>query len=198
MQIRSVMELLQASAACVTVLCFILFAWVLFLRSHGARARRRDPASIAGVALHSIAFAIAFGVRRSTFSAMTPRHPVLGAALAALEVALAVVSVWLSIAAVRILGPEWSLQARLIEGHRLVTSGPYAIVRHPIYTGMFGMLLATLLAFAHGIALVPAVVLYGAGTILRVRGEERLLRVAFGAAWDDYARRVPAVLPGWR
>jgi protein-S-isoprenylcysteine O-methyltransferase Ste14 len=200
MRVDTAAEFVQAAAATVVILCWLAFAGVFIFKKKGQRPKesRRERASIAGIVLQGASFGFAWGVRRPTFSPLAPGHPALAAALAAIEVALAVGSVWLTISAVRVLGKEWSFQARLIEGHRLVTGGPYAVVRHPIYTGMLGMLLATALAFAHIIALVPALILYGAGTVVRVRSEEKLLRAAFGPVFDDYTRRVPAVVPGWR
>ena len=57
------------------------------------------------------------------------------------------------------------------------------------------MLLATGLAISHWIGLAIAIIVFAIGTMIRVRNEERLLRAAFGAEFDDYARRVPAVIP---
>jgi protein-S-isoprenylcysteine O-methyltransferase Ste14 len=94
------------------------------------------------------------------------------------------------------LGKEWSITARMVEDHKLATEGPYARVRHPIYTGMLGMLIATGLAISHWIALIAAIVIFAIGTLIRVRIEERLLRETFGQQFEDYARHVPAVLPG--
>jgi protein-S-isoprenylcysteine O-methyltransferase Ste14 len=87
------------------------------------------------------------------------------------------------------------LQARVLEDHKLIRDGPYRFVRHPIYTGMLGMLIATGLVYSHWVAFVAALALYGVGTAIRVRSEEKLLREQFGAAFDDYKRRVPAVVP---
>jgi protein-S-isoprenylcysteine O-methyltransferase Ste14 len=87
------------------------------------------------------------------------------------------------------------LAARVLEGHNLITSGPYNIVRNPIYTGMFGMLLATGLAISHWIGLVIAIIIFALGTAVRVHSEEKLLREAFGEDFEAYARRVPAVVP---
>ena len=98
--------------------------------------------------------------------------------------------------ALRTLGKEWSLTARLVEGHKLATTGPYAYVRHPIYTGMLGMLLSTGLAVSHWVAIIVALVIFFAGTIIRVRSEERLLREAFGEEFENYAQRVRAIVPG--
>ena len=200
MRVETAPEFAQAAAAAVVILCWLAFAAVFTFRMRGPRPkeRRRERASIIGIVLQGMSFACVWCSGRLTFSPITPDHPAIGAILAGLCVPLAVGSIWLTITAASVLGKEWSFQARLVEGHRLVTAGPYALVRHPIYTGMFGMLLATGLAFAHWIAVVPATVLYGAGTIIRVRSEEKLLREAFGRAFEEYARRVPAVFPGLR
>jgi protein-S-isoprenylcysteine O-methyltransferase Ste14 len=115
--------------------------------------------------------------------------------LTGMTVALVIASVWLCWAAARTLGKQWALVARVIEGHELVTTGPYAIVRNPIYLSMLGMYLASALAVSRWQALLGGLVVFLAGTAIRVRAEERLLRETFGAAFDDYARRVPAFLP---
>ena len=101
-------------------------------------------------------------------------------------------------AAVRVLGKQWSFQARLVEGHKLVVAGPYSRVRHPIYTAMLGMLLATGIAFSQWPALVVALVLFAIGTLIRVRSEEALLRQEFGDDFEAYVRHVPALFPRLR
>jgi protein-S-isoprenylcysteine O-methyltransferase Ste14 len=60
---------------------------------------------------------------------------------------------------------------------------------------MFGMLLGTALVVSHWVALAPAVALFAAGTLIRVRAEEALLREAFESEFDAYSRRVPALIP---
>lgn len=65
------------------------------------------------------------------------------AAVSAVAVAIALASVSLCGAAVKVLGKQWTYRARVIEGHELITRGPYSLVRNPIYLGMFGMLVAT-------------------------------------------------------
>jgi protein-S-isoprenylcysteine O-methyltransferase Ste14 len=70
-------------------------------------------------------------------------------------------------------------------------------VRHPIYTGLIGMLVGT--AVINGLGwwlLLPAaaVVLFG----LKIRNEERLMRRTFGQQYDEYRRRVPQLVPGLR
>ncbi|MCE7858128.1 MAG: hypothetical protein DYG97_16660, partial [Ignavibacteria bacterium CHB3] len=56
---------------------------------------------------------------------------------------LAIASVWLGLSAVKTLGKQWNIKAQIIEGHELITTGPYKIVRHPIYSALFGLLIVT-------------------------------------------------------
>jgi len=121
---------------------------------------------------------------------------VAGVAFSVITVGIAVFSVWLVGDAVRTLGKQWAFAARLVEGHKLIQNGPYAYVRNPIYTGMLGMLIATGLATEHWIQLIVALVLFMAGLVIRVQSEEKLLRAAFGREFEEYAKRVAAVIPG--
>ena len=49
---------------------------------------------------------------------------------------------------------------------------------------------------SHWMALLAAVAIFLVGTLIRIRREEKLLREAFGPEFDDYSRRVPAIVPG--
>ena len=94
------------------------------------------------------------------------------------------------------LAENWSFVARTRADHQLVQTGPYAFVRHPIYLCLLLWLLAMALAMGHPQRLGIGLPLYVAGTLLRVREEERLLRAMFGAAFDAYAARVKRFVPG--
>lgn len=93
------------------------------------------------------------------------------------------------------LGPLWSGWVARKEGHRIVDSGPYAIVRHPIYTGLIAATLCTAIAQATLPALAGCA-LIAAGLWQKARYEEEFLRRELGAdAYDAYRRRVPMLLP---
>jgi protein-S-isoprenylcysteine O-methyltransferase Ste14 len=94
------------------------------------------------------------------------------------------------------MGRNWAVVAQTRSDHALVTSGPFAWVRNPIYLAIFTMQLAFAVAFGHWRALIVGVPLYWLGTWLRVAQEEKLLRAQFGEAYDAYARRVKRFIPG--
>jgi len=182
------------------VLCWLSFSAIFLLRKRPPKApeTRRSPSAVIGIVLQGVGyFLVWFQPPHQPFlPPVAALSGVTGIAFLFLTIGLAVFSVWLVGSAVRTLGKQWAFRARLVEGHQLITVGPYAYVRNPIYTGMFGMLIATGLAMEHWIALIPAIVVFAVGMLIRIRSEERLLRAEFGQQFDQYASRVPAVLPG--
>ena len=183
----------------------VIGCWCIFLISFGLRARRprrqetkRDRTAMVGFFLQTVGYFAVWvqPLRREQFSVIVPMPRTAEIVLAVLTVVLAAASVWLVNAAARRLGKQWALAARLVEGHDLITDGPYRWMRNPIYTGMFGLLLATGLAMSRWISLLGAALVFALGTVIRIRREERLLRQAFGASFDEYARKVPALIPG--
>jgi protein-S-isoprenylcysteine O-methyltransferase Ste14 len=156
---------------------------------------RRDVKSSIGFLLQCAAYGICFVFSRAYFSPLFPMSRLNEEILAGVDIAFTVASVWFCFAAARALGRQWALMARVIEGHELISQGPYAVVRNPIYLAMLGMLIATGLAVSRWQALVCAAIVFAAGTVIRIRAEENLLRQTFGATFDEYARRVPAFLP---
>ncbi len=97
--------------------------------------------------------------------------------------------------ATRALGRQWRVDAGLISDHELVTSGPYGLVRHPIYTSMLCMLLGTGFLITTLPLLLLATLFFVIGTEFRVRIEENLLTAHFGEQFRDYQKRVGAYVP---
>jgi len=124
-----------------------------------------------------------------------PGTSVPGAARAVLSMILAPVGTVFGWMAVRHLGKQLRILAGLYPDHELIRTGPYAVVRHPVYASLLLMLLATGLLFARWQMLLLGVVLYVVGTEIRIYAEERLLRGRFGAEFEEYRRHVPAYLP---
>ncbi len=92
------------------------------------------------------------------------------------------------------LGANWSATVTVKQGHDLITGGPYALVRHPIYTGALLAIAGSALAVGEWRAvagLTIAVLAFWRKLVL----EERWMLQEFGPAYEEYRRRVPALVP---
>jgi protein-S-isoprenylcysteine O-methyltransferase Ste14 len=182
------------------IVCWWVFGLTFWLRKKPPRAReaRRDRSSLIGMLLQVAAYFIVWlhPLLRRQLLIEASGSQTLNWILALVTVTIAIASVYLVNSAARRLGKQWSLTARVVEGHTLIQDGPYRFVRNPIYTGMFGMLLATGIASGQWIALLVASAVFILGTYIRVRSEEQLLREAFGSEFEKYEHKVSALIPG--
>jgi protein-S-isoprenylcysteine O-methyltransferase Ste14 len=93
------------------------------------------------------------------------------------------------------LGRFWSGSITRKEGHKVIDTGPYAIVRHPIYTGILLSAIASAVAIGAIHAYIGAALMI-VGYTIKARLEERFLREELGPeAYDAYRRRVPMLVP---
>jgi len=109
----------------------------------------------------------------------------------ALTVAGCVFAIWARLT----LGANWSGQATVKAGHELIVTGPYALARHPIYTGLLTAAAGTALAIGemrciYGLALVALAL------VIKMSQEERLMMQTFPQAYPAYQQRVKALIPG--
>lgn len=86
--------------------------------------------------------------------------------------------------------------AQLFADHQLVTSGPFAIVRHPMYLGLMLAAIGALLIYITWTTVYFA--LFAALLVVRARREEQALSAEFGDQWKEYCRRVPMLVPRLR
>lgn len=115
--------------------------------------------------------------------------------LIALGIALTVAGAAFSIVARLYLGQNWSATATIKEDHELIRTGPYCLVRHPIYTGTLIATIGTAIAFGELRDLL-ALPLFAVGFRLKARSEERLLMSNFGDRYAAYRREVRgAIIP---
>jgi len=93
------------------------------------------------------------------------------------------------------LGANWSGRVTLKQGHELITKGPYAITRHPIYTGLITAVAGTALAIGEWRCLV-GLVLVALSFVIKIRQEEPVMLQAFPDVYPAYRKRVKALVPG--
>jgi protein-S-isoprenylcysteine O-methyltransferase Ste14 len=95
------------------------------------------------------------------------------------------------------LGRNWSGTVTVKEDHELIRSGPYAIVRHPIYTGLLLAILGTAIVFGEWRGLFAFCFLTVA-FLLKLRREERFMAESFPDTYPRYRAQVPALIPYFR
>lgn len=145
----------------------------------------KDASARWGMVIEAIAIAIVF---------LSPDRHVPWWRIA-LGIPLALLAIVMTHSAVRHLAKQWRIDAALNADHELIRTGPYRLVRHPIYAGMFAMMLALGALISRWQAIVAATVIYVAGTEIRVRAEDGLLRARFGEEFENWSRHVWAYVP---
>jgi protein-S-isoprenylcysteine O-methyltransferase Ste14 len=177
--------------ACWGTVLFVWFAGVLYNGRRAPRGRIRDRS---GLGTYLVATAICAAVVLAGYGFV---HSLvfdavwLGVIGLAVLVASTVFSVWARLT----LGTMWSVGPEVGGDRRLRTGGPYALTRHPIYSGLLGMLIGTMLV-AGGHELIALVVVGAILFEVKIHQEERLMLATFPDEYPAYRRRVPQIVPG--
>jgi protein-S-isoprenylcysteine O-methyltransferase Ste14 len=168
------------------------FAWLYPFLFRAPHKQHRDSITVAGptrlgLLFEGIAIFLAFVFREDG-----PPDALRTAAAVGLIIPCAVMA-WQSVTH---LGRQFRVHAGLYHDHELVRTGPYRIVRHPIYTSLMGMLIATMLLLrTDWLWAGISIVLFIAGTEIRVRSEDALLASRFKETFGDYRQTVSAYIP---
>jgi protein-S-isoprenylcysteine O-methyltransferase Ste14 len=126
----------------------------------------------------------------SSQSRLWQTGPALGVVTDCIVLAGALFTVWARIT----LGRNWSAEVTFKQDHELIEAGPYALARHPIYTGLILMALGT--AINYGRAIGFALLLGLCGSLWwKARQEELIMSRHFPDAYADYKMRVRAIIP---
>jgi protein-S-isoprenylcysteine O-methyltransferase Ste14 len=115
-------------------------------------------------------------------------------AMASIGAFLCIAGLAFSIWARAALGPNWSAAVSLKEGHELIERGPYRVVRHPIYTGMLTMFIATVIVLGYLGGIVGAVLVFVSFWI-KLGDEEKLMLKQFPDQYPAYQKRVKRIIP---
>jgi protein-S-isoprenylcysteine O-methyltransferase Ste14 len=180
---------------------FFTFIWVAFMvfwqikSTNTKTTQRLEPA--ASRVLRALVFLVAIALLFFTniplpwlYIHLWPSGLVPFWVGAAVNVAGLLFAVW----AREHLGKNWSRSVTIKQGHELITSGPYALVRHPIYTGILVGFLGTAIAISQVRGFVVCALIFFA-LWLKFRMEEQWMRVQFGETYAAYAHRTAALVP---
>lgn len=191
------MLLIIAKAGWVILAC----AWWIIRRPFEKKAKRasitrdemkldekiRLSISLAGLGVIPFLF-VAFGFPRFASYAPNPLLIALGYVL----MAAALMMFYLTHKA---LGRNWSVSLQLKDDHKLITSGVYARIRHPMYTAFWLWAFAQALLLPNWIAGFAGIVGFGTLYLLRVGPEEKLMLDEFGDEYRAYMERTGRLLP---
>ena len=176
-------------------------AWLIYWFLSALRVRRNERGESVGQRLLTTLVLVVGAYL--IFAPVTPFGPLntrfIPEAFGIRAVALTMIVAGLAITvwARRHIGQFWSARVMLKEGHELIQSGPYARVRHPIYSGIFLAMLGTALFVGEWRALLGTAIFF-VGHWLKARREETLLATQFGPVYDEYRQRTGSLLPRFR
>jgi len=171
-----------------------LIVWIAAaLRSKPAKTVEPLAARIFTGAVTAAAFVLLFN---ASFHMGVLRHRMLPSGPAqewtgiVLTFAGAVIAIWARL----ILGGNWSAMVTVKVGHELIRSGPYAYVRHPIYSGLLLAVIGTAIEIAEWRGLL-AIVLASIALLLKAQREERFLTGEFGENYAQYRQGTGLLVP---
>ncbi|MCC6392971.1 MAG: isoprenylcysteine carboxylmethyltransferase family protein [Bryobacterales bacterium] len=193
------MDLVRDASGWMLILSWLLFSGLLAWNHARVRAERRkrgiaeertairNPRSMHGLVLEGLAFAVALLFTRPLHESAPWQQ--------AGSILFGITAVVVLFLALRHLDLEWRIKAVVTEDHRLVTTGPYSVIRHPVFSSLFCLLLATVLLLDPPWAAAASLAICIYGTEIRIRAEDSLLRRRFGARFESYRSRVAAYVP---
>ena len=187
------MRTLYASAVPALWMAWCVY-WLIASRNVKPVKRKESAASRAGHILPLIVAVLLLalptlpgGVLSGRLLPATRSVFFIGAALVAAGLAF---TVWARV----YLGRNWSGVVTLKEGHELIRSGPYRLVRHPIYSGLLLAIVGSAVVRGEWRGVVAIVIAFAA-LWRKLKLEERWLSEAFGRQYSEYRNEVAALIP---
>ncbi|MBX5156196.1 MULTISPECIES: protein-S-isoprenylcysteine O-methyltransferase [unclassified Rhizobium] len=175
--------------------------WAIIRRPHARRAKRlqvvsdrRTPSEAVGLAAGLLGLSIIPAIYVATGFPLAADYPphLWAVALGAI---LLVCAMWVFRRTHKALGKNWSITLEIREKHKLISQGPYALVRHPMYTSFLLMGLGQAFLLSNWVAGLAG--LLGAGILffLRVDKEERMMLDVFGPEYQAYMDKTKRIIP---
>ena len=178
-------------AICVyAVLLAVMADFFLYSKRGGERTGRRS--TVATASMLSFVGGYCLVLRAKVGAVQLSRHSVEALVIvgAAIIVAGAAVNIWGRL----LLRDNWANQIRIYADHQLITMGPYALVRHPLYASIILMLFGGSIIHRNWLALLLTMVVFTPAMVYRARQEEVLLEKEV-PGYGDYMRRTGMLFP---
>ena len=169
-----------------------MLPFILFRPRQKGKLVQAAPNFRWGIVLQVIAYWLVLLPARTIWLEPIPLWRICGG------IAAGLFGIVLASAGIRHLGKQWRIQAALSKDHELITSGPYKVVRHPIYASMLAMFMASVFLLGRLPWWPIGFAAFLAGIEIRIHIEDALLRNRFGACFEEWSKAVPAYVPWLR
>lgn len=176
----------------IPILCWAIF-WVYWIVNTSNQKETKTEAHISVTLPYRLLWGLAFIILIISAHASFKNAPAW-MALSITGDAIAVIGLLVCIWARKTLAGNWSMQLDAKKGHELITSGPYAYVRHPIYTGFLLLFLGAAMTVGNSGAAIGFLILL-IGCYIRIRLEEKFMIQIFGKKYAEYKKHVKALIP---
>jgi protein-S-isoprenylcysteine O-methyltransferase Ste14 len=178
-----------------------IVAWYVIRYPFERRARRvrivaggRSRSDTVGLASALLGLAILPAFYVATGIPRAADHPASAWAVA-LGTIIFCLALWVFRTSHKELGRNWSITLEIRERHELVCAGPYALVRHPMYTSFLLMGLGQVFLLANWVAGISGLIGFAVLFLLRVDKEERMMLQNFGSQYRDYMEKTKRIVP---
>jgi protein-S-isoprenylcysteine O-methyltransferase Ste14 len=168
--------------------------WLISARSSKTTQRRESPASRLAHILPLIVGGVLIAWRRMPWPLLAQRVWPVTFTSYCIGIALLAGGLLFSVWARVHIGRNWSGSVTVKEDHELIRSGPYALVRHPIYTGILLALIGTVLISGTPRALLGLLIII-VSLVRKMDVEETFMRATFPGRYERYCAEVPALIP---
>jgi protein-S-isoprenylcysteine O-methyltransferase Ste14 len=178
-----------------------IIAWCVIRYPFERRARRvrvvvnrRSPTDMIGLAAALLGMSVVPGIYVFTGVPAAANYPAHAWAVAA-GTLLILSAMWLFRRTHKELGKNWSISLEIRDKHQLVSGGPYALIRHPMYTSFLLMALGQAFLLSNWFAGLAGPVGFAVLFFLRVGKEERMMLDNFGSGYRDYMEKTKRIIP---
>ena len=168
--------------------------WIVAARDVKTTRRREGAGTFLLNRVFVVIGALLLAVPRPPPHWLNERFVPLGLAAYFLGLAMVAAGLGFAVWARVYLGRNWSATVTVKQDHELIRSGPYGLVRHPIYTGLLLALLGTAVGIGEWRGLV-AFASFTTGFLFKLKAEERFMSETFGEQYARYRAEVPALIP---
>lgn len=193
-----VLELIPIVVAVLLSVCaFAIFLSVAisFFEDKTTHAVKKNKKSIVETGTMTVFFIVYYLVVKNSIGYSEPFSVYLKIIMSIIGLSLIVVGTYVNVRGRYELGQNWANQIKIYTDHRLLTTGMYSLVRHPLYASLIWIFFGGSVLFSNWVAFLLTALLFVPFMYYRAKQEEQLLSESFKSAYTHYVAQVPMFFP---